>query len=233
MDVWGWGLGRRKDAPDSHDYSLTRILTLVPVLPSSYTAPSYPILDQGMTPRCVAYSGSLTRIIEERKDERRTISFDSDDLYRRCKAVDGYPNEDGTDIRTACKVLMADGALITKSRKTSEVGSRRKIAAYARLSSIDDIKQAIFAYRSAWLGSTWYNSWFNASVSTGILPTPDSPVGGHAYTAIGWSDKRQAFRCQNSWGPEWCQRGRFWLPYKFVDFTDFDAWRTVDVLGDT
>ena len=62
-------------------------------------------------------------------------------------------------------------------------------------------------------------------------------LGGHGIAAIGYDDDLQipvppkglfekwfgtrryttgAFQIQNSWGPDWGQGGRFWLPYDFV-----------------
>lgn len=224
-------LGRKPDPPDAHDFAFRSLVTAQPVLPAHYVSAPSPVLDQGDTPHCVGFSGALMRSIEERRDEKHRLAFDGDDLYAGAKRIDGAPNEDGTDIRSACKVLLADGALVSGSTIATEVGQRRKIAAYARLYTIEDIKRAIFLYGSAWLGSSWANSWFEPG-HNGTLPPPDSSAGGHAYDAVGWSDRRQALRCQNSWTIEWAQHGRFWLPYEYVDFTDFDCWRTIDVLGD-
>jgi len=223
-------LGRRPDPPDPRDHPLSRYLSAV-ALPSYFYVRPYPtVLDQGQTPQCVVYSGSASRQIAERRDEKRTLYWDEANWYAGCKAIDGAPGEDGTDIRSACKVAAANGVRVTQSPVPTEIGEYRKVAAYARLYTLNDIKQAIYAYGAAWLGSSWYNSWF--SPVNGVLPAPDSVAGGHAYLAVGWSDTRKAFRFQNSWGTGWAQSGRAWLPYAYVDFNDFDCWRTIDLLGD-
>lgn len=226
-------LGRRPSPPDPRDHQLSSHASIPPVIPASFTGPAAPVLDQGATPKCVGYSGVLGRLTEERRDEHHTLLFDPDELYARSKALDGDPGGEGTYIRVAAGVLLHVGAKVLASTHANEVGTYKPISAYARLQSIDEIKAAIYLFGSAWLGSVWYDSWFNPV--SGMLPAPDSVAGGHAYTAIGYSSKRHAFRCQNSWGPGWSQKGRFWLPYDYVDLTnqnDWEAWRTIDVLGD-
>ena len=110
----------------------------------------------------------------------------------------------------------------------AHVGSRLKIAAYSRLSSIVEIKQAIAAYGDAWIGSPWANSWFEPG-SDGTLPPADQPAGGHAYKFVGYDDTRGAFLLQNSWGSSWGLLGHAWMPYSYVlltDTTEWEAWET-------
>lgn len=228
-----FGLGRLPDPPDPRDHPLTRYLTVTPGLPSYYYAHPYPIvLDQGQTPDCVGYSGSSYRATEEARDEHRILTFDGADLYALAKRIDGHPTEDGTDIRSAAKQLVAIGGLVKTSPVAAEVGTRHRIASYARLSSVGEILTAIHATGGAWLGSSWYESWF--SPVNGVLPAPDTVAGGHAYRAIGWRGYPGAvqLRCVNSWGTGWGQRGLFWLPAAYIDFADFDCWTTLDVAGD-
>jgi hypothetical protein len=233
-------LGRLPDPPDDRDHPLSAhlpvALAAIP-LPSYYYARPYPaVLDQSTTPDCVGYSGASYRASEESRDEHRTLIFDGADLYALAKQVDGSPTQDGTYIRAAARQLVAIGGLVKQSSVASEVGARRKIASYARLNSIDDILQSIRSTGGAWLGSSWYNSWFKPL--NGVLPAPDSVAGGHAYRAIGWkrysagNPQATMIRCINSWGTGWGQNGLFWLPASYVDFTDTDAWSTIDITGD-
>ena len=226
-------LGRRSDPPDGRDHRFALPASL-PALPASYYATPYPtILDQSKTPDCVGFSGASYRASEERRDEKRTITFDGADLYALAKRIDGDPSGDGTDIRSAAKQLVKIGGLVVASSVKAEIGTRHKIASYARLNTVDEILRAIMATGGAWLGSSWYNSWFTPKA--GVLPPPDSVAGGHAYRAIGWrgyGTSKLQLRCPNSWGKSFGQGGRFWLPAEYIDFADFDCWSTLDVTGD-
>lgn len=240
-------LGRLPSPTDPRDHSLSRyvprLALMIDALPLVVRpARRYLVLDQGSTPRCVGFSAALTRTVSEWQDVKRTLLFDADELYLRCKQLDGIPNEDGTYPRVAAEILLKEGMLVSKVTRGSGVtlGTRLKIAGYARLSTLEEIKASVLEYGSAWLGSVWSNSWFVPD-SRGVLPEPDSIVGGHAYTAIGYNDKkitpvgRGALLIQNSWGREWGLTGKFWLPYGYMDLTnewDWEAWKTIDILGD-
>ena len=53
-----------------------------------------------------------------------------------------------------------------------------------------------------------------------LAPTPrkdDDHFGGHAVLAVGWSDKLEAFRIQNSWGEDWGDKGFFYMPYSWLN----------------
>lgn len=223
-------LGWIPDPPDSRDHLFGNVVKVPSVLPATHNARAYYVYDQGNTPDCVTFSGSLVKTIAERADEHRKLRFDALGWYAATKLTDGAPTQDGTYIRAAAKVLQKDGVAITLSPRPDEIGKIRKALSYARILDITEIKTAILLYGAAWAGSSWYDSWFKPF--GGILPPPDNVAGGHAYAMIGWSDARGMVRCQNSWGAGWGQKGRFWLPYKYIDFNDFDIWRTIDVLGD-
>ena len=107
-------------------------------------------------------------------------------------------------------------------------GSRLKIGAYSRLTTVTEVKQAIAAYGDAWIGSPWANSWFQPGTD-GTLPAADQPAGGHAYKFVGFDDARKAFLLQNSWGESWGLLGHAWMPYSYVLIDqggDWEAWET-------
>lgn len=69
----------------------------------------------------------------------------------------------------------------------------------------------------------------NWSNTTGMMPMPkvgEKVIGGHAVLAVGYDNKKQAFKIRNSWGIKWGLKGHFWMPYSFImshDFAD-DFW---------
>jgi hypothetical protein len=108
------------------------------------------------------------------------------------------------------------------------VGDRIKIASYARLRTLIEVKQTIAAYGDAWIGSPWSKAWFTPGPD-GVLPPPDQTAGGHAYKFVGYDDSKGAFLMQNSWGSAWGLLGHAWMPYEYVslgDATDWEAWQT-------
>jgi hypothetical protein len=124
-------LGRIKDPTDTRDHPLSAHLgpaTLLTAakLPKSVPALELPLIDQGDTPHCVAFSGSYYRTAQERKDERRTLLWDETTFYRECKERDGIPNEDGTYVRVGCDVLTQLGALLRSSPGRLAPGGRSK-----------------------------------------------------------------------------------------------------------
>src|SRR5215212_2830280 len=67
----------------------------------------------------------------------------------------------------------------------------------------------------------------------GRVPEPSGkPFGGHAMVINGWDDDLGAFRIKNSWGYDWGDRGFAWLPYSHFDAYKWNAWKTVDQLGE-
>lgn len=236
------GLGRVPSPPDPKDHPLSmhvpRLAGLIALLPAWRSSRYYgPVLNQGDSPRCVAYGSALMRTSSQFHDARRILGFDPEELYARCKEVDGWAG-DGTYPRVALEILRSRGMLVSTSRVEAEVGQARPIEAYARLRTLDEVKAAVYQFGSAGVGSPWYRAWFTPG-RDGLVGPPDIDDGGHFWTVVGWSDTRAAFRAQNSWGPEWGDRGRFWMPYAyFGDLSDtsdaaaWEAWRTIDKPGD-
>jgi hypothetical protein len=108
------------------------------------------------------------------------------------------------------------------------VGDRIKIASYARLRTLTEVKQTIVTYGDAWIGSPWSNAWFSPGAD-GVLPAPDQSAGGHAYKFVGFDDSKSAFLMQNSWGSGWGLLGHAWMPYNYVllaDMVQWEAWQT-------
>jgi len=75
-----------------------------------------------------------------------------------------------------------------------------------------------------WVYDSFFGSWRDT------MPIPNTSkerfLGGHAVTAIGYDDGRQAFLIKNSWGTDWKDNGHFWMPYAFITNRSFcvDFW---------
>lgn len=69
-------------------------------------------------------------------------------------------------------------------------------------------------------GFTVYESFESSEVATsGMVPMPrrnEQVLGGHAVMAVGYHDAEAMFICRNSWGPDWGDKGYFYMPYAYL-----------------
>jgi len=156
-----------------------------------------PILDQGMTGCCVAFSltaklrGLPVRINPPRGPEPFA-------LYDRAIAVDEFTDNDhdtarqyGTSVRAGCKVLQGMGL----------------IESYNWAYTVDDVLQWILSGQGGLvLGISWY-SWMDQPTRDGVIRRPPGSSstleGGHAIYAYGADRKAGFIDLQNSWGVDW------------------------------
>lgn len=70
---------------------------------------------------------------------------------------------------------------------------------------------------------------------TGMLPMPkpnEAPIGGHCVALMGYTDAERLFIVRNSWGPDWGDKGYFYMPYEYIQRGDLssDFWM-VETVG--
>ena len=69
-------------------------------------------------------------------------------------------------------------------------------------------------------GFAVYESFEGADIArTGkmTMPTKDEKqFGGHAVMGVGYDDDTQSVIVRNSWGPEWGDKGYFYMPYEYI-----------------
>ena len=185
----------RLNIPDERDrsYPMRTLLPKAVPIGSSKTWYTRKVLDQGSQPRCVAYAWAGWQIASP---TRTYLHTDTSWLYNEAQKVDDWPGEnyDGTSVRAGAKVLQ----------------DLNRIGEYRWANSIIDIHQWLISRGTVVLGTSWHRSMFEPDSKGYIHPDGDI-VGGHAYLCIGYSYSRKAFRCLNSWGPGWGQKGRFWV----------------------
>ena len=102
---------------------------------------------------------------------------------------------------------------------------------FIRKNDLDIIKNAICQGFPIVLGFLVFNSFMSNKVTaTGIVPMPDpnkeKMLGGHAVLLVSYDDSKRLFGFMNSWGPNWGNKGFFYLPYDYVLSPDlaFDMW---------
>jgi hypothetical protein len=134
-------------------------------------------------------------------------------------------------LRDACKIVSKYGDMLErdcpgntevpkcweKAEKCLENEAFKKDAlafrtkSYFSCNSTNDIKKALMEYGPVLASVKWYSSF--KPDSDGVLPTTEvGEAGYHAIMIYGWDEV--GFKCQNSWGTNWGNKGRFTLPYE-------------------
>jgi len=105
--------------------------------------------------------------------------------------------------------------------KIYQEASKYKIKKYARIYTIDGLKNALFNHGPCLIAVPVYNY-------TGRMwkqRDGDTYNGGHAMTVVGYNNN--GFLIRNSWGNDWCNNG-----YTTLDYNDWDliweVWSTID-----
>jgi hypothetical protein len=222
-DLSTYGLGALPDEPDGRDYPVSALyaaegLTPTAALPASYMAPGMPpVLDQHATPMCVAYSSSAMKAWQDRRDQERIFDFDEPAFFA---AIGGTAQ--GARVRAAMERMRSTGYPVTG---VGDAGHHRIAAYYAVPLDIAVIRAAIHDLGPIVVSTPWYRSWFRPAA--GVLPEPDTLVGGHAIVAYGWDAR--GLRLRNSWGSAWGVAGDCWMPESFVAHLN-GAWKAVDAI---
>jgi hypothetical protein len=227
------GLGALPDSPDPRDYPIDALYAAedatppeLDALPSHFriASPLSPILDQGSSPMCVAYSTSWQKAYADRRDYLAWIDFAEPLFFHQIGGT-----ERGAEVRWAMQHMGDMGYPVTG---VPNAGGQPRIAAYYRIDSgagmHGAIQQALATFGVPLvLSIAWYRSWFRPKAD-GTLPAPVDLVGGHAIVICGWREDG-ALLLANSWGTDWGEQGYCWLPAAYLSHARA-AWRAVDVV---
>ncbi len=218
-----YSLGCIEDLADTNDLMLSSYI-IPRKLPKavSWFDPSIPILNQGNEPSCVGYSSVNLKREQEKIEMDKILNFSGQDLYARCKKVDGIPNLRGTYIRVAMKILQKEGV------KDSD-GNVYKIGAYTKVSNLQEMKYAILANGYAVIGINVLNSFYNPINGIIDLKENDSSNGGHAIIIGAFDDTVERVVCKNTWGEDWGIGGYAYISYKYIEKNMHTGWTSVDV----
>ena len=248
-------LGCLKAPVDHRDFRLRAPRRLYFPESINYLEEMTPVEDQGQEGSCVGFACGAMKEWQEQKDWDREIDLSSRFIYEEARKIDTFPDtEDGTDIRSAMKILLNNGVCTEQCwpyipgnpgnpcEEAEADAAKYKIKTFAAINGIQDMKSALVNNGPFVIGVVVFDSWFQPVVKeTGEipLPTPEeinklredpSAFGGHAICIIGYDDQTQHFKFKNSWGKNWGSNGYGTIPYDYLKDYGWDAWTTVDII---
>ncbi len=237
--------GGKRDTQDSRDHRYDPAGKTVSI-PASVDLRKHcgPVYDQLHVQSCSAnaLASLLTFVasLEQRAIEPPSRLF----IYYNERKADGtLPNDCGSTIRTALKIVSKAGvcaetlwpytlqnvpleptpACYERAKSTHAIG-------YYRIEQNLDHLRACLAEGYAFVfGIQVYQESFTAAAKTGALTIPsktDTLAGGHAVMAVGYDDASQTLLVQNSLGTTFGKNGFFTMPYPFAANADlaYDFW---------
>jgi hypothetical protein len=166
-------------------------------------------------------------------------------LYYKIRELEGTINEDaGGYIRDGMKAATTIGICpealwpyITSKftqkppAEADAAAVAYKLDSYYRVYGLTNIKTVLAEGKPVVMGIAIYTSFESQAVAdTGVVPLPDKAkeefLGGHAVLAVGYDDTKKRLIVRNSWGPEWGDKGYFYLSYDFVEDSNlvWDTW---------
>ena len=245
---YGWV----RDIPDHRDIHRTRKLRRTDaVIDLRSKCPE--IYNQGKLGSCTANAIAAAYQFDELKqNETNTFIPSRLFIYYNERDMEGSVNYDsGAQIRDGIKSINKVGVcpetewpydISTFTTKPAnncyETAKNHKSVKYERLvHEFEHLQDCLASGYPFVFGFAVYESFESPEVAkTGIMPIPNKNeklLGGHAVMAVGYDDNKGAFIVRNSWGPEWGDKGYFYMPYEFMISSDYcsDFW-TVQTVKD-
>ena len=226
--------GALKDKKDSRDYLIKTYLKEIS-LPESLdlSGTLQRVRNQGDEGSCVSFAACSMKESQEVDEGLLSTRF----LYEKIKQPEG-----GSYPRDACVILLNEGVCSEDCQKyipnvvtpicnnASELSKQNKIKLYARLLTIDDMKQCLYQYGCFIISFEVYEGWINPT--DGIVTTDGKLLGGHALCCCGFDDTKQLLKFKNSWGTGWGQKGYGYISYSNAMNSLYDAWKSIDIPED-
>lgn len=260
------GARLRPDPIDERDFKFSsvpddqRTIKLSSTLPNkfSWISEMSPVKYQGNLGSCVGFAVCALKEWQEKKEHEKEVAAGKVDnrkdkeynlseqwVYWNAKKIDPWPGEEGTNMRSALKVIHRigvpiedawpysdDGLNIGKPKRWAHLIARwSTIDSYWRIeNSIPEIKRALVE-SPLLFGMTCFEEIYGALVN-GRVPMPSNPDeiwSYHAVLAVGFDDEKQEVCIKNSWSRFWGEAGYGYLPYDYVDAYCWDHWAVKDI----
>ena len=237
-------LGCIKDKFDDRDYLMRAYLPAAKIPKKiDYTSKLSPVRNQGNEGTCVGFATATgMKEYQEKLDYGKLVTLSPRFVYNECKKIDGMPEEEGTTIRMAMKVLATKGVCREKfwpystyqktKAKRGAVGDAKKfcVITYARILTLNELRSSLFTKGPCVIGVEVFKGFMDTK--TGRVPLPkgnEISLGGHAICAVGYDDATKLIKFKNSWSIKWGRKGYGYLHYAYIERYMIDAWSSVDI----
>jgi C1A family cysteine protease len=254
----------KKDPDDERDFNFSSTLDCnlderLCTSPSlvNHMARMTPVKDQGRLGSCVGFAIAAMKEWQEasehgfevqagKKDHREGKVYDLSEswVYWNSKKIDPWPNQEGTSIRFAMKVLNKlgvpcegaweyDDRVKGKPKSWAHLVARwARIKSYWRVRNLNELKVALLEGPVV-IGIPCFEEIF--TTGNGYIKYPENPnkiYGGHAVCVVGYDDSHRWYgghvEFKNSWGSSWGRGGYGYLPYEYINDFLWDAWACKD-----
>lgn len=229
---YGW----KPDKPDHRDYLFRAKAKRLPKSVDLRKLCS-PVRDQGALGSCTGFAWAeavyMTRRIQQTK---QTFVPSPLFIYYQERVIENTVKYDsGAEIRDGIKSIADDGVcaeslwpyVVSKyrnkpSKSAYTAAQLSQAVEYQRIESTDltQLRGCLSDGFPFVIGFSVYASFETKAVEkTGVVNMPipgDYLLGGHAVTVVGYDDATQRFRCKNSWGKGWGDKGYFTIPYDYL-----------------
>ncbi len=157
-------------------------------------------LDQGREGACVGFA--WTHEIAAEPLRGKVDDAYARRVYREAQLVDEWPGEqyEGTSVLAGAKIVQGLGWM----------------SEYRWAFTLEDILRALSHEGPVVMGTNWLSGMFNTDPA-GFLNVSGSVAGGHAYVLRGLDVRKEFVVGRNSWGPDWGQRGDFYLRFSDLE----------------
>ena len=228
-------LGALKDPKDERDYQIKSFLKAkTVVLPSSVdkSTSALTVRNQENEGSCVSFATTAAKEYDEGLNSPYLSPRFIADRIQLDADSGAYP-------RDAMDVLLKEGVCPEECQpyiarvhtdpclRSGELAKENKIKAYARLNTLDEMKQYLYERGPFMASFQVTNEWYTPL--NGLIVPQGPRIGGHAVCIVGYDDVRQVIKFRNSWGRGWGANGYGYLPYISVGQYLMDAWSMVDV----
>lgn len=234
-----FGLGYKRDTPDPRDKHFAA-LGLTAALPAASSLQDHvvEVLDQGETSSCVAHAwAQALRIADIVAGVKNPPLPSREFIYYGARKYDGGEiSDNGTQLRSAAKAITKFGRPPESAWPFDPIQINAQPpweafregydwkgpAGYLRVSTLIELRQAIFAGKPVVGGTDVGESIMNYSGGVYDPDPNEEKIGGHALCFVAYDSS--SFTIVNSWGPGYGESGFIRVSPRFAQtFTDLWA----------